>query len=671
MQQTTCPAKIIRPVISDVLLRERLFQQIDGLRDRPTMWISAPGGAGKTSLISSYVETRSVSCIWYQFDRGDEDLASFFHYLGMAAENILPHPKKQFPQFTPEYFLGVDDFSRYFFTELHDVLEPSSMVVFDNCQEVADEALLYNAILAGQARLSVDMNIVFISRKEPPAQFSRQKANREIAGINWEEIRFTRDEFRTLANQLGIKLDEKQLQQIYTKLDGWAAGLPLLCDAGTADFVTDTSINLLVEESKNILFDYFAQEIFQHLNDDSQEILLQTCFLPYIDETLAEQVCGNRQAFATLQKLYRSNIFISLRSKFGEVYQYHQLFREFLLDRSSATLSTRAFNTLRSKAAFSLLENGLTEEAATLLIEANDWLALGAVINKEAALLLKQGRFQTLKNWLGHIPESIMDEDPWLLYWKGMCLMLQEPAAAMQFFNHAMEVFEKRQEQAGLLVTMLGIGDSLTYGFDSFFAYDQWVEKMETLLSREQSCPSPGFEARIAFIMLTAMAMRQPRHPRVSSWREKVILLLESKHDLGADLKIQMLNPLILHSILTGALPEARLFIDSFNSLAQEPGMPPLVVITLKNFEALYHWRCGNSKECYREVHEALKLSAETGIYVMSLLILINGACGALVDGELDIAKEYLGKIEERLERASLCQTALSYLNGVEISAGK
>jgi LuxR family maltose regulon positive regulatory protein len=674
VQETNLPAKLIRPHISGVLLRERLFKKFDVLRSKPTIWVSASGGAGKTSLVSSYIETRSVPCLWYQLDKGDEDPATFFHFLGLAGKHAARLPDRVLPQFTCEYFLDIDSFSRYFFTELYNVLAPASMLVFDNCQEIAEESGLFDIILAGQARMGVGMNIVFICRKGVPVLFSRQRANRRLGIIDWQDLRFTLNEFKELASQFGIELDGQELHRVFTRLDGWAAGLPLLFDADTFRAKT-TTFDQAEAGSRDTLFDYFTREIFEYLDTESQQILLKTCLLPYVDEKLAKVVCEHHYAFATLQHLFRSNIFISLHTTPREIYQFHQLFKEFLQDRSRLTLATETINSLRCRAARSLLDDGQPEEAATLFIQANNLPALKSLITEQASLLLKQGRFQTLAGWLNQLPDAMIMADPWLLYWQGMCLMLRAPLRAKHYLNLALEVFEQREDRTGLYITMLGVADSLSYGFDSFTGYDLWIDTMEGLLAREQPPLPPEIEIKIAIMMLAALALRQPKHPRTGNWRDTLTGFLEKTGEFAPDLRLQMLNPLILHSILTGALAEARLYLDSFRSLTQAPEMVPLAIITLKNFEALYHWRCGNSKKCVAAVESALRLSDRTGIHIMTLMLLLNGASGALVAGDTQMAGKYLERVGRQLDNAGayvrqLYHLSMSWVHLLEENSG-
>ena len=58
---------------------------LDAGSRRPVTWVEGPAGAGKTSLVSSYLDARGLPCLWYRLDAGDADVATFFYYLGLAA----------------------------------------------------------------------------------------------------------------------------------------------------------------------------------------------------------------------------------------------------------------------------------------------------------------------------------------------------------------------------------------------------------------------------------------------------------------------------------------------------------------------------------------------------------------------------------------------------------
>src|SRR5258708_15970250 len=115
MSKKTSLAKISRPRLFGVVPRERLFALLDDNRGRPLIWISGPPGAGKTTLVASYLEERGSPTVWYQIDAGDADPASLFHYLAVAAETVCQSNPASLPRFVPDHLSDLPSFARLFF----------------------------------------------------------------------------------------------------------------------------------------------------------------------------------------------------------------------------------------------------------------------------------------------------------------------------------------------------------------------------------------------------------------------------------------------------------------------------------------------------------------------------------------------------------------------------
>jgi hypothetical protein len=79
-------AKITPPRLHDVLARTRLFDALDAALQPPVAWLSAQPGAGKTTLVATYLQARTRRVLWYQVDDGDADAASFIYHLRLAAQ---------------------------------------------------------------------------------------------------------------------------------------------------------------------------------------------------------------------------------------------------------------------------------------------------------------------------------------------------------------------------------------------------------------------------------------------------------------------------------------------------------------------------------------------------------------------------------------------------------
>ena len=419
-------AKITCPKVSRLLSRSRLFRLLDKARQqRSVIWLAAPPGAGKTSLVASYLQTHSARHIWYQVDAGDEDVGSFFHYMGQAAQKICSRSDKPLPQFSPEYLFSLPTFTRHYFRELFSRLESSSVVVFDNFQEAVTASIFTETIANGLVELPEGITAIIISRELPPPSYARMRAGSAIEVIDWDTLRLNAEETQEMVKLLKQDkhehLSAEGLQQLCEETRGWAAGVVLLMERARTHVGEVTTPNTHIPQE---VFDYFANEIFDRMASEHQVVLLKTALLPRMTAAMAVALTGLEQAEQILDDLNRHHYFLDKRvSDLQAVYQYHPLFKEFLLSQGKTRLTSQTRGDVQSRAVKLLMEAGQEEGAVNILQEVEGWDLLSELILKQAQSLVNTGRSKTLIRWMSKFPQQVLDSTPWLVFWSGVSRM--------------------------------------------------------------------------------------------------------------------------------------------------------------------------------------------------------------------------------------------------------
>jgi DNA-binding SARP family transcriptional activator len=631
-------AKITRPTSVATLTRPRLFRLLDNAKKKPVTWVWAPPGAGKTALIASYFSARKSQTLWYQVDEGDEDLATFFYYLGQAA----PKRKRPLPLFTPEYQQGSKIFTRNFFRDLYGRMKPPFALVFDNYQEVSTEAPLHEAMRAALAEMPIEGRMIFISRSEPPAQFADLRAKQAMELVDWSELRFSGTEVNGLVKRLAPgKWSKAAIDKLHDASDGWVAGLILLLEQLASDEDHKTTEQMSGKASQ-VLFDYFAAEVFKKTTADSREVLLETSFLPTVTASAAEMLTGNSRAGSILAQLHRENFFTNKRQGADPSYEYHPLFREFLLAEGSRVFSDERQNEIRRRAGEIAKTAGRFEVAAELYRDAEDWEDLTRLICENTQALMGQGRTKVVQEWISFIPTEFLEKIPWLVYWKGLSSGGWKYEESRCDLEKAFEQFRLGHNVAGMLVCSASLIISCAGAGDST-AMDPWIRSIESLMPQVKNPLPEDIETLVALAMNLAITARTPQHPDGDYWVERAVRLTRRESSL-AFFGIAAQNWLQYYTE-TGNLTKAAAIVDDVRSVAAMQGCSPVIFVNASMAVSWYEWLY--AVPSYRHtVSRVLEVAVASGMfYVGKHLTLANGLFGAFSDGDAESAEAWIREI--------------------------
>ena len=341
------------------------FQPVDGFSWTTNYWISGPGVSGKTTLIASYLKREKNPSTWYQVDALDADPATFFYYFSQAL-GFLSDSSEPLPLFTPEYLPHLDIFALRYFEQAFHHLPPKTWIIVDNFQDAPADSALEKILAVALRQVPPHITLAIISRNIPPPAMTRFLANRTMILIHWEQLSFTRKEVQAFLLHSGQSAANAELiDNLHQLTKGWISGIILwLLHHGNASELTD----IPADRTRESFFDYFTAEILGKLSTDECAFFFSTAFLPSMTVETVETLTG-KQADDLLERLHRNNYFLERRASVVPVYQYHPLFRSFLLSRAGNFFEKEELSTIQLRAAEILERHGLYEEAIRLFAE--------------------------------------------------------------------------------------------------------------------------------------------------------------------------------------------------------------------------------------------------------------------------------------------------------------
>ncbi len=638
-------AKISKPYVTGILPRTRLYDILESNKNSPITFVVSPPGSGKTSLISSYLSERKIPYLWYSIDNGDGDIATFFYYMGMAAQRAIPGKRAPLPLYTPECAHGVAVFARRYFEILFSRIQGSFTFVFDNYQDVPVKSHFHNVMSYWLSDIPENINIIILSRKGIPPQYSKINVYNRLNVIDWDTIKFTREEVQDLIEQKIVKtLNREEFQFLYEKTNGWAAGLTLyLKDIGQKDFhdqLSDVS-------SKKDIFAYFAREMFHNFDKEIRGVLLKTSFLPTLTLKMVERLQGIKKAEYILDRLIKECCFMERYSRDNPIYRYHPLFREFLLSQAKVLLKHDELSRMKHDAAILLEESGNIEDAVALYREVGDVKSLVPIILKWAPSLVKQGRYQTLSMWLESIPADTLSKTPWLVYWMGICLLPFDSSKSRDYFEKAFHHFRGHDEVAGSFLSWAGLVESIILGRAGLKPLDHLSQVVEQMVKEFEEFPSEDIEAEVARSALRILSFRKPQSFDAKKWLDRVHSIAEKTSDMHQ--KIETLTALAGYLYSVGKFDELEITLEKLQVMVQQHESRPLTRLTLKWLMAAFFNVKSMYEECGKVVSEGIELAHGLKMKVMEIMLLGHGALSKLKQGELSIGRQHLQKMASSL----------------------
>ncbi len=457
--------KFLPPALPEVIPRTRLLEQLDRLQQKRLIIVHAPAGQGKTTFLTQYLALRQHRVAWHNLTEEDSDPARFLSLLARAIGSIFPGQDIESLRTPMQTSLPLDEdvALRHWFSHFRRMIPGACWVVLDDYHRLARDSAVHKAVEVLLEEMPADLTLVIISRTPPPLSIASQVAKRQVTELTTQDLALSKEETDQLAELLLRRpLTAAESNSLWKSCEGWIAGVILMIHAFSQQTPSPGALgeSLLPKmigkiPGRELLFDYLAREVFERLPPATQNLLCRTSMLESVPVSLARVLSGNPRARSILSSLKRDNLLTSVLDAEGSVYRYHPLFREFLRERFSASLSSRHKQTIYRTSAVYYEQQGNSEEAVRLCLEAGLFHQAVHLIESSGLKLIRLGKKKTLLDWIQALPARVKGANPRLIFYQGLASIVEDPAGSKKLLARALMGFRRRKDLAG---QVLGVG---------------------------------------------------------------------------------------------------------------------------------------------------------------------------------------------------------------------
>ena len=615
------------PGIRDgVVSRPGLFDRLT--RARRVVQVSAPPGSGKTILLRSWIAAAGLAAraAWVSVPGEVRDPQRLWIPVVGALRDTAPGAP------LVRGLTAAPDLDGWTAVErlLEDLaaLDEQVWLVIDDLHELGSaEALRQLELLIMRAPAA--LRFVLVARRDLRLGLHRLRLAGELTEIRADDLRFSRTEARALLDAAGVALSDSALDLLYSRTEGWAAGLRLaaLSLAGHPDperFAAEFG------GSERTVAEYLMAEVLERQPEEARQLLLRTSILPRVNGELADLLTGGSGGERVLQQLEEAGAFVISLDARRSWFRYHQLFADLLQLELRGTRPAE-LPALHEAAAGWYAEHGYPVEAVRQAQAAQDWALAARVLSDRWVGLGLAGLGGTVHELLTRFPAGVIAADA-------------ELAARVAGDQLARGSLEEAERCLALATRTL---ESVPADRRGRAQVVLAVVRMRLARQRGDLTTVAGEAQRLLASAVTADPARYD-----------TVQYDTGRAALGGDLRALALIDLGIAEAWTARFDEANRHLDDGIALARRIGRPYLEVTGLAHLAQLESWR-------------SFRLGAERGLQAIELAT-EHGWADEPVAGlaylALGVAMVTQGRLEEA-ERA-LSQAERTVRAEVEPAAG-
>ena len=413
--------KLHRPqIMDDYIIRQIIIDKLELNVVQPLSIISAGAGFGKSIVVSEWLEQTAYTYTWISLDNELNDFRTFLFYIIAAIEKIFPKTMVnsnklikavEFPPFNVIYTSIINEIC---------TIEEDFILVLDDYHLIKEKKVhqFFNEWFRFPP---TNVHLSIITRKDPPLDYKLLQNSGRMIKLRTKDLIFNSREIADLFKAvLGIELNDKSVQLLKDKTEGWVIGLRLASMAIEDEESIEKMSDFLETELYSIS-EYLISEVLSKQPDYFIDQLIDISGLDRFCAELIGEVLQNKDEQKNtngnelIKWLIDSNMFLISIDSEQHWFRYHHLFQELLQKQLLKKRSIQQIKGLNIKSSAWFEKNEFIAEAIEYAIKAEDTERAIRIIKENWEDTFEKDLWCTVEGWLTFIPEKSINQSVNLL----------------------------------------------------------------------------------------------------------------------------------------------------------------------------------------------------------------------------------------------------------------
>ncbi len=380
------------------LHRARLVDALLTHISRKLIVLAAPAGYGKTTLLADFAAHADIPTCWVRLTAADRDAVRL-------AETIcasLGRRHRKFAAAFAEGSMGSGSpaaMARAIADGVTQSAREPFVLVLDDVHLLNASPQAIDLLDVLTAELPEPMTIIAAGREVLEVSLARLMADGDLAGFGPHDLAFTADELVELSRlQGGEDLSLESAEALIQSTRGWITGLLLTGNVSAA------YVRAFTDGGQPLVYDYLASVVLGQQAPATRQFMLDAACLPVMSVQACDTVLRATDSGQMLPLLVKKGLFVSVSEDQATTFEFHPLFRQFLLDAAGRE-DPRRLKRLRMRAAGYLSRQGRIEEAVETYLEAGSRMRAAGLIEKNVLEMTRKAHFQTVEQWMAWAEE--------------------------------------------------------------------------------------------------------------------------------------------------------------------------------------------------------------------------------------------------------------------------